>query len=246
MLFNLFIKKNPEPRQLVCHTDIHCHVLPGIDHGSPDTHHSLDLIDAMIRWGIKRFIATPHVTETTFPNTQETILAADSVLRRELNTSDRDIDFISSAEYRIDDFFFRQLADNRLIPMPDNNLLVELNFLMEPINLPVILFNLKVKGFQPIVAHPERYLYLDLNRCRELRNSGSLLQVNLLSLAGYYGKDVKKNACKLVAGGLADFIATDLHHSSHVEAIDRFLSSADYRSIAGDLKASIKNDTLRF
>lgn len=229
-MFGLFRKKQPVPCGLCFSTDIHCHVIPGIDDGSPDVITSVELIERMQGWGIKRIIASPHVTQDSFENTPETIVPAYTSLKRELEEKSSGLELLHSAEYRIDEFFMAQLQSGSVVPMPDGYLLVENSFIQEPWNLDQLLFDLKVKGYKPILAHPERYYYYHGNkrvRYEEIHATGTMFQINLLSLAGYYGKDEKSVAEYLIEKGCVDFIGTDLHHHRHADAIDAYLVSKD-------------------
>ena len=104
-----FFKKKQEPLQLYFNTDIHCHVLPGIDDGSPDVNTSVELIERMKSWGITRIIATPHSTQASFENTPETMGNALALLKQELENRQIEIDITHSSEYRIDEYFITQL-----------------------------------------------------------------------------------------------------------------------------------------
>lgn len=242
-MFNFF-KKKQEPIQLCFNTDIHCHIVPGIDDGSPDVNTSIELIERMQSWGITRIIATPHVTQASFENTPETMAQALNSLKEELQARGNNIDISHSAEYRIDELFMKHLNDNIIVPMPSNYILVENSFIQEPWNLDQLLFDLKVKGYKPILAHPERYMYYyaKKDRYNTIHNTGTKLQINLLSLAGHYGKDEKRIAMELIEKGLVDFIGTDLHNHRHADAIEAFLSSKEYRKIKDRLP--LLNDSI--
>lgn len=242
-MFNFFSSKK-EPEKLCVSTDIHCHVIPGIDDGSRDVETSIELVERMQSWGINRIIATPHVTQDTFENTPASMGDALSLLRAELDKKGNSIDISHSAEYRIDELFVSQLEQGLVVAMPNNYLLVENSFIQEPWNLDRILFDLKVKGYKPILAHPERYHYYHrhFDRYKEIRAAGTFLQINLLSLSGYYGKDEKNIAMKLIENNLVDFLGTDMHNHRHADAIEEFLASKDYKRIRGRL--ALKNDTL--
>jgi len=183
-------------------------------------------------WGITRIIASPHVTQDSFENTPETLEAPYKSLLQELTSRGNDITVTHSAEYRIDENFLSLVESGTLMPLPDDYLLVENSFIQEPWNLEQILFDIKVKGYHPILAHPERYrYYAESNRQRyaAIHNSGTQFQINLLSLAGYYGKTEKATAEWLIENRMADFIGTDLHNHRHADAIDAYLTSRDYR-----------------
>lgn len=244
-MFNLFTKKS-KPEKLWFTTDIHCHVLPGIDDGSPDVNTSVELIERMQGWGVERIMASPHVTYGTFPNTPDTVAAARGVLQHELTERSNQIKLGNSAEYRIDDLFMKNLEEGTLMTLPGNRLLVENSFMQEPWNLDQLLFDLQVKGFQPILVHPERYSYYysRKDRYEAIHNGGTKFQINLLSLAGYYGRDEKRIAEWLIERDLVDYIGSDLHRHSHADAIDRYLASKDYLRHRSALAGRTGNDMI--
>lgn len=241
-MFNFF-NKPKEPVKLWFSTDIHCHVVPGVDDGSPDVDTSVELIENLHRFGINRIIASPHVTQATFENTSETLAAPMASLRKALSDKGVDVELSNSAEYRIDEFFEEQIAKGCLMPLPDNYLLIENSFIQEPWNLQQLVFDLQVKGYKLILAHPERYLYYHANTSRyeELKQFGLNFQINLLSLAGYYGKGEKKMAEHLIEAGMVDFIGTDTHGMRHIESFNAYLTSKDAQRHARQLEPLIKN-----
>lgn len=245
-LFNLF-SKSTKTAVLPFTTDIHCHVLPGVDDGSPDTTTSVELVRRMHEWGISRIIATPHITDVTFPNTPDTLDPPLEELRSALEANGIDVELQRASENRIDDFFRSQLDAGVITPYPGNYLLVENSFVQEPWQLDQFLFDLKIKGFMPVLAHPERYHYYfedHPERYDMLHNSGTLFQINLLSLAGYYSKKEKKTAEKLIEKGYVDFLGTDLHNHRHADAIEAYLLTKEAGKHFKALEGKIRNDTL--
>ena len=218
-VFNFFSKKSQEESRLFFKTDIHSHVVPGIDDGSPSVERSLELIARMKSWGLEKLIVTPHVTQ--------------------------DMDY--SAEYRIDEMFVEQLEGGIVRRLHGDYLLVENSYIQEPYNIDQILFQVSMKGYHPILAHPERYMYYydKPKRYDELHSKGILFQVNLLSLAGYYGKEAKKVAEMLIEKDYVDYLGTDLHRRTHVEVMDKYLRSKDYRRHREKIEGRIKNDEMR-
>ncbi len=242
-IFNIFGKK--EPVSLPFTTDIHCHIVPGVDDGSPDAETSADLVARMMGWGIKRIIATPHVTEASFENTPDILDPALHELNDELSRRGMDIQVTRASENRIDDFFRELLAKGLITPMPNNYLLVENSFIQEPWQLDQFLFDLKIQGYKPILAHPERYFYYygkNSHRYADLHRAGNLFQVNVLSLAGNYGKEEKKVAESLIEMGCVDFLGTDLHNSRHADVIDHYLTTSDARKHFKALEGRLMND----
>lgn len=244
----LFKKKTAELPELFFHTDVHCHIMPGVDHGSPDEETSLKLIESEQTWGIERIILTSHVTESTFENNPDTLAAGFKRLTDAVASAGNHIRLAYSAEYRIDALFTEQYKNGMLVKMPGDYLLVENSFIQEPWGLDNLLFDLKINGFKPIMAHPERfgYYYNDKKRYTALHDAGNLFQINLLSLAGYHGADAKKIAEWLVEQGYADFLGTDMHHISHFEAIDKYLRSKDFKKLMPKLEKTVKNDKIEF
>ena len=104
-MFNFFSKKKSEPQQLFFHTDVHCHVVPGVDDGSPDVDTSVELIERMESWGLSRIIATPHMTQDTFENTPDILDPPLHELKEALARKGSKVNLSRSAEHRIDDFF---------------------------------------------------------------------------------------------------------------------------------------------
>lgn len=241
-MFNFFSKKrNPQP--LFFQTDIHCHIVPGIDDGSPDLETSLNLLEQMKGWGLKRIFASPHITDGSFENTAETISEAFGPLKE----AAEGIELNYSAENRIDDLFYKNFNEGKLLTLPGNILLVENSFMMEPWNLDQLLFETQVKGYRPVLVHPERYNYYygKKDRYETIHNAGTAFQINILSLAGYYGKAEKKIAEYLIEKGMVDYLGTDLHRQSHADAITAYLSSRDYEKHRAALEGRILNEEIR-
>lgn len=238
-----FLREKHKHTGLFYNTDIHSHLVPGIDDGSGDVQTSVALIRHMKDWGITRILTTPHVTQDTFENTPEIISNAFGSLKKAIKENNIDIDIIHSAEYRLDDYFLKAFKNNELILFPNNHILVENSFIQEPMHFDNTLFELKLKGYTPILAHPERYKYYSYkkNRYHEIHDTGTLFQVNILSFAGYYGKEIKETSEWLLEHGMIDFIGTDMHNIRHAEFIDNFLKSKAYHKLAE--KANIQNDT---
>ena len=226
-MFNFFKSKPKEPVKLCFNTDIHCHVVPGIDDGAKTPESAADLIE--------RIIASPHVTQETFENDRNTIGPALESLRAELSKRGNGIEVLNSAEYRIDELFLQRLEDNDIMPYPNDYILIENSFLQEPWNLDQLVFDLQVRGLRPILAHPERY--------RQLCKAGLALQINLLSLAGCYGAAEQKIARMLIKESLVSFIGTDLHNTRHADVIDAYLRTSAARADMDALAPMVQNNT---
>ncbi len=203
-------------------TDIHSHILPGIDDGSPDIATSLELVHGLQQLGFTRSIATPHVISDLYRNTPETINAALAELQAALQQEGNDFKVSAAAEYMLDDSFFEMLEKGeRLLTIKDNILLTEFSFGYRPDNPKQMSFAIITGGYTPILAHPERYAYFHDNykAYHLLQELGFKLQVNLLSLTGYYGNPVAKAARYIIKKGLASYTGTDMHHVNHLAAL---------------------------
>lgn len=244
-MFNFFSKKSSEKSELFFHTDIHCHLVPGIDDGQQTAEGGAALVAREKSWGVNRIITTPHVTQDTFENTPDIIEAAFARLQEAVKSNGTDIELLHSAEYRMDGFFNSEREKKHITPMPNNYLLVENSFVQEAWNIDNLLFNLKMEGYKPILAHPERYMYYfdKKSRYHQLHDSGTLFQINLLSLAGNYGKGPKIMAEYLIEHDMVDFIGTDMHTERHADTIEKYLTTKEYRKIANRLADRIFNDT---
>lgn len=223
-MFNIFKKKqiNQGTSKFPFTTDIHSHILPGIDDGAPDVAASLVLIRGMYDLGIRKMVATPHIIGDLYRNTPETINHALAKVKQACADENIDIKISAAAEYMMDDGFVRLLnGHDGLLTIHENILLVEIPYTAPPYDLEEMVFQMITHGYQPLLAHPERYFYYhtNLKEYERLKELGFLLQVNLLSLTGYYGKGAMKVAGHLVEKGLADFVGSDLHHERHLKAL---------------------------
>jgi tyrosine-protein phosphatase YwqE len=206
--------------------DIHSHVLPNIDDGSPDMQTSVQLIREMIDLGFRSIIATPHISEL-YPNENTTIENTLIQLKKQLKREQLDIDINIAAEYMINDVFEQKiLSGERLLTLPNNHILVELSHISEPVNLYKVIAMLVERGYTPILAHPERYRYYNNNlaQFQRLINCGCHLQVNALSLDGYYGRMVSDCAWALLNNYMIEFIGTDIHHAKHIDMFKHNIS----------------------
>jgi protein-tyrosine phosphatase len=222
-VFSIF-KKKPRPggnlQGLVC--DMHSHLIPGIDDGSPDLETSLRLIRGLADLGYSKLITTPHINQDFFPNTPENIGEGRETVIAELRRQQLDVGFHAAAEYFMDDYFTARLSSREsLLTLRDKLVLVELSFAVPLLNVKEVIFDLQLQGYQPILAHPERYLYFAAAKgwYDQLRDAGCLFQLNLLSFAGHYGREARELAGYLVKKRYVEYLGTDLHHEHHLEIL---------------------------
>jgi tyrosine-protein phosphatase YwqE len=223
--------------------DIHSHLLPGIDDGAKDLNNSIELIQKMSSYGIKNFITTPHVLGDVYPNSSETIKNKLKEVRDELNNRNiKDVTINAAAEYMMDEQFSDLLEKGDILTLKDNYILVEMSYFSPPINLFEILFQIQLKGYKPILAHPERYnsYHNNFEVYYKLKKAGCLFQLNLLSLTEQYGKFVTKTAEKLIKENLYDFVGTDTHHKNHLNLLQKISTKKNLKNIEHLLKNNKK------
>ncbi len=201
-------------------TDIHSHLVPGVDDGVPDTNTAIGYIAQLQAMGISKIITTPHIMMDRYPNSTDTLEAPYRALSQALVAAGIHLPFHYAAEYYMDEAF-EQVMKSPLLTISGNYVLVEISFMVPPPQFFQWLFELQAAGYQPVLAHPERYAYYhkDFEAYRTIKDRGVLLQMNLLSPTGYYGKHIQQAADKLLAAGLIDLTGTDLHHEKHLRAI---------------------------
>ncbi|MDO7875259.1 CpsB/CapC family capsule biosynthesis tyrosine phosphatase [Hymenobacter sp. ASUV-10] len=215
--------------------DMHSHLLPGLDDGAETIEHSLDLLRAMRALGYRKLVMTPHIMGDFYKNTPEGIRAALKLLTEAAAAAGLgDVELGCAAEYYLDEFLGRKLADGtEMLTFGGDKryLLFETSYMNEPLNLMETVFELKSQGYQPVLAHPERYTYLygRFSEIEKLRQEyGVLMQLNINSLVGYYSPAAQKVAEQLVDGGLVDFVGSDAHHLRHTNTLQTKVLRAPY------------------
>jgi protein-tyrosine phosphatase len=204
------------------HTDMHSHLLAGIDDGAPDTTTSLQLMKGLQDLGFQKFITTPHILWDLYRNDDHSIGAALSTLQEKAESDHLQFPLSAAAEYFLDDHFTGLLRNKTpLRSFSGNYVLVEFSFVSLPFEWKQIFFDMQIQGYQPVLAHPERYAYLGpgIEALKEIADMGILLQVNLNSLTGYYGKPALSLAQALVKHKMVSLLGTDLHHIRHLDAL---------------------------
>lgn len=239
-IFNSFFKK----KEFSCLVDIHSHLLPGIDDGVQSMQESVELILKLKDLGFKKLITTPHIMSHRFPNSSNTILRVLAEVRDELKKQNIDIQLEAAAEYYLDEYFMELLDKRDILTFNDNYLLFEVSYANRPVNLESSIFEMIVAGYKPVLAHPERYMFMhkDMSIYKSLKDRGVLFQVNLNSFSGYYSKSVQTVAYKLAKEGLIDFIGSDTHKIKHYEHFKKNINSNVMNMIFS--KNNILNDKL--
>jgi len=190
-------------------TDWHCHILPGVDDGVQTMKESLQILAEYERLGVKEVWLTPHIMED-IPNTTKKLRDRFAELKAAYQGS---VMLHLASENMLDNLFEERLEKNDLLPIGKDgkHLLVETSYFNPPMGLNNILLRIKAKGYYPVLAHPERYLYMNENDYLDLKSMGIEFQLNQFSLFGLYGKEVQKRAQTLQKQGVYSYIGTDLH-----------------------------------
>lgn len=212
-MFNWFKRNRTDLPPL--RVDMHSHLLPGIDDGVSTLEEASEIIEKFLELGYTRIITTPHVMSDAFRNTPEIIHRKLEELKNFLHEKNINIPVSAAAEYYLDESLFKMIETNqRLLTFGDRYLLFETNFITDPFNLKDFIFLATTRGYKLILAHPERYLYLqhNLDKVQDLLDRGVLMQLNISSLTGYYSKPVQQMAYKLIDRGMVHWLGSDCHH----------------------------------
>ena len=207
------------------HTDIHSHLIPGIDDGATDLEDSIQLIEGLAQLGYKKLITTPHIMSDFYRNTPEIIRSGLDVVRNELAKRNIQIEIEAAAEYYCDSDFERHLNSRELLTLDGKHILIEISYLNPTDNFDTVVFKLQSMGYVPVLAHPERYPYWyhSFDKYVELRDKGVVLQLNLASVTGHYGSGPKRIAERLIDNNLIGLLGTDIHKLKHLEVFDKAL-----------------------
>lgn len=198
--------------------DMHSHLLPALDDGSQNIDDSIRFIKELHQLGYRKFICTPHIISDMYPNNKETIHPAYELVVERLKEENVNVEISYAAEFMVNADFDKIIKDGKLLTFGKNYVLIEMSYMAASPNIKEVIFDLIMKGLQPVLAHPERYSYYhnNYNAIQDFKDAGCLLQVNILSLSGMYGKEVKRMAEALIQDKMISFAGTDLHHDRHL------------------------------
>lgn len=203
--------------------DIHSHILPGIDDGAANLEKTTVILSKVKEIGFAKCIMTPHTLPEIWENSANGIIQKFSETKSKLDRPYSDMLQSAASEYMINDAFLNRLRTEPLLTLKDNLVLIEMSYLTPPFALIDIIYEMKHKGYQPILAHPERYLFYhnNLKMYERIKELDVLFQLNLLSVVGYYGKHVAHIADYLLKGDFVDYVGSDIHHLRHVNAFNQ-------------------------
>jgi protein-tyrosine phosphatase len=225
-----FFSFSRTPARVPFRADMHSHLIPGIDDGVKSHEQALVTIQKLMDLGYEKFVTTPHIMSDTYPNTPEKIRGGLSSLNDFLRSRNVDVEVTAAAEYYLDEYTMRIIGGQEpLMTFGNKYLLFETNYLSEPFILKEFIFSATSKGYKPVLAHPERYQYMTIEKAQDLVDRGVLLQLNLLSLSGFYMKPVQRLAEKLVENKMISFIGSDCHNELQAGALEKAIRTKAFK-----------------
>lgn len=230
-LKKLFSQKEVETPLIT--TDIHSHLLPGIDDGSKSMEESIEMIESFVAQGYKKLITTPHIMSHRYPNTSSILKEGLQRLRHEVALKELEIEIEVASEYYLDDSVMELVENRDILTFGKSYMLFEMSYVQPLHHLEEMLFEIKVAGYTPVLAHPERYMYMHeaFSKYERLKELGVLFQVNIPSLGGYYSKPIQKITKKIAEAGMIDMLGSDAHKQTHLDALAEVRQSKAYAKI---------------
>lgn len=231
MAFNWFRKSKAVVTPSL-QVDIHSHLLPGLDDGVSSFEEAAEIILNFQELGYSRIITTPHVMSDAYRNTPQTIQDKLAGLNEYLRQRSIIMSVTAAAEYYLDESLLKMIETSQpLLTFGEKYLLFETNFITEPFNLKEFIFLAATRGYKLILAHPERYLYLqnNLGKVQDLMDRGVLMQMNISSLTGYYSRPVQQMAYKLIDKGMVHWLGSDCHHLQQIRLMRDAATSRYFR-----------------
>ena len=252
-MLSLFRKKSREDEDLasirMLKVDMHSHILPGLDDGAETMEQSVALVKSMQNLGFDKLIATPHVMSDFYRNTPEGINNRLLELRTALRQQNVSVQIEAAAEYYLDEWLIEKLQKNEPLltfGAPAGNhryLLFEISYINPSPQLAEAVFLMRASGYRPVLAHPERYLYMydDFKKLKDLYQNGVYFQINVNSLTGYYSKIAQLLAEKLIENRMVHFLGSDCHAQRHLDVLSHARSGKYYRKA---LELDLLNNSL--
>lgn len=194
--------------------DMHCHILPGIDDGSPDIEESIRMAIRAVKAGYSGVFATSHYMEIDLENEKELILKKVIEVNKRLHEDHINFEVYPGHEVYFTPNIPKLLEENKICTLGNSKyLLMELPMVGKPLNTELVLEQIISMGYVPIIAHPERYDFVNGNikSLYPLLELGALMQINAGSIEGIYGTQVKKNVIQLLKNNMVHFVGTDAH-----------------------------------
>ena len=206
--------------------DMHSHLIPGIDDGAQNMEETIAMLAKFEALGFSKIITTPHIKHPSYPNSSAIILSGLNEVRNQMKELGISLTLEAAAEYFYDESFLEKVKSRDLLTFGDNYVLFEFSFYHTPTFVDVLFDELIKAGYKPVIAHFERYLYFlgSIEKAVEWRKRGVNIQVNLLSLTGHYGMEIKKQAEMLIDACEFDFVGSDCHRMEHLTLLEESLT----------------------
>jgi tyrosine-protein phosphatase YwqE len=213
--------------------DLHSHLIAGIDDGVDTIEESIEIILELRKLGVFNIITTPHIKKERYPNTATQIKCGLDELRDELRRRKINIQIDVAAEYYADEHFLQLLQAREIMSFGKNYVLFELSYTRCPDNLEDIVDAIKEAGYTPVLAHPERYLYMleSFHLYRRLKEKGVYFQLDINSLIGYYSPKAQKIANALLKEDMIEFVGSDTHKMRHLEALKQTVNTPQFKRL---------------
>jgi tyrosine-protein phosphatase YwqE len=242
---SLFSKKSQLPPfdLSLIKADMHSHLIPGIDDGSRSMDETIAILAKFESLGYKKIITTPHIMNEVYPNTPEIILEGLEHVKQTAQGLGISLEIEAAAEYYFDDSLVEKIKDRSVLTFGDRFVLVEFSFHTAPAYESTLFFEMQMANYKPVLAHFERYSYYhgSIDKAIEYREKGVNIQVNLNSLTGHYGPEVRKQAQRLIDNKLVDFVGSDCHRIQHQLLLEEHLADPYFHKLA---TLDLKNLTL--
>ena len=231
-MFDLFTRKEPNILRYL-NADVHSHLLPSVDDGVKDIETALSCINEMKRNGISKIYVTPHFQTHRFKNDEDDIKRRFDEFRTLVGEQISDMELCLAGEYLIDSGFEERLRTKKLLTINDKYLLVEFSFNQSMLGMEELFFEMQMKGYEVILAHPERYLYLnkDSKLIHNLKEQGVYFQSNIMSFGGFYGSESMRRAYQYVENGWINFLGTDIHGKKYRDALDDVCKKSKFQKL---------------
>ncbi|MFI3262071.1 MAG: CpsB/CapC family capsule biosynthesis tyrosine phosphatase [Rikenellaceae bacterium] len=191
--------------------DLHSHILPDVDDGVRTMEESLSILSEYEKYGVTRVKFTPHIMENFPKNNADSLRAEFEKFKSEYQGN---VEISLAAEYMLDADFYKHFDSGDVLTLFEDHILVETSYIEPPVDVVGMISEIIKRGYFVVLAHPERYIYMDLKDYTTLKNMGVLFQMNLLSVFGVYGKEVTKKAEYLLKTSAYNFLGTDIHSSN--------------------------------
>lgn len=228
--------------------DFHSHIIYGVDDGAKNIEMSIQILKEAQKVGVTDIILTPHYLKNYYTENKKEIEKRKEQLEKKLQEENIKVNLYQANEVYITDDMV-ELINNGTISTINNTkyVLFELPMSTETLNLKTVIYSLLENGNVPIIAHPERYVYIqkEPNMLIELIEDGVLFQMNIGSILGQYGKNAQKTAQKLIKYNMVHFLGTDTHRPNMIynrinEAIEKLSKIASKEQLENLLTNNAK------